>query len=273
MPRALCSAFSAFRSPLLNKFLGGVFVAALVLGAFSMAWQTASAQTFTVGSTAQVVTDDGGNLNLRAAPSLSAAIITSLPDRSFVTIRDGSQQAEGLTWQFVEAAGSFGWVAALYLQPVQSSPEPTPSPMPSPTPTPSPTPAPSAPVPPSVAGGSIVGPLPTTGRPSLVVWGGGGPDAIAAAAAGRGCALRSVWATADGRLIGYQFGVPTFVNAGWTSRFGATLPGTTAIMAICGVPGQVASSSAVPSQSSQLVGNPPAAPSSQTLPPGPGGNS
>jgi len=246
------------------------FAFLIVLGSNGL--RTANAQTFTPGATVQVVTDDGGNLNLRSSPSLTATILTSLPDRSFVVIRDGSQQASGISWQFVEAGGFIGWVAAMYLQPlgaVTPTPVPTPAPTVSPTPTPSPTAAPTPSPTPSVGVATIVGPLPTNGRPSLVVWGGGGTDAISTAAAARGCSLRSVWTTADGRLIGYQYGVPDFVNAAWTSRIGTTLPNTSAIMVICGTPGQTSVSAPSSTPSS---GASPAAPVSQTQPPGPGGN-
>jgi uncharacterized protein YraI len=260
----------------LGVLVAGTLAAVLV--------STAAAQTFTPGSTARVATDDGGCLNLRAGATTTAQVITCLPNGSTLTIREGSATSDGLTWQFVEAAGAFGWVAAMYLQAEGATPTPTPSPTPSPTPTatasptptPSPTPSPTpTPGASSVPAGTITGSLPPTGRPSFVVWGGGAVESMREVAAERGCTLRSVWGTADGQFIGYTFGVPAFVNASWVNRFGSSLPPMTAVMVICAAPGQASSTSSGGSTPSNqpvaTTGSPPTAPSSQG-PPGPAGN-
>ncbi len=231
----------------------------------------ASAQTLAPGTQARV-TADGDPLRMRAGATLSAAVIASIPDGSIVNIREGSQAADGYTWQFIDWNGAIGWVAAEYLTPLgsTSTPSPTASP-PAPTATATPTPTTT----PSATAGTITGNLPPTGKAGLIVWGGGSMDSLVVTAAGKGCNVRSIYAVKNGRFIGYTPGAPAFVNASWASQVGE-INSIAALLVFCDAPGQTASTSSggtgSGSTGSTTVGSVAAPPSSETRPPGPGGN-
>ena len=249
------------------------FALALVITA-GMRADVVSAQTFTPGTQA-LVSSDGDSLRLRSAPTISAAIITSIPHGSVVNIRDGSAQSDGYTWQFIEWSGAIGWVAANYLVPLgASTPTPsatvTPSATPSPTPTPTPTPSVTPPAT-GVATGIITGNIPPPGKPGLITWGGGSMEALVATAASRGCNVRSIYATRNGRFVGYSPGAPAFVNAGWMSQVGE-LTTISALVLSCHSPSQAAATTPATGGTTTTTGTPSAPATAGGQPPGPGGN-
>ena len=61
------------------------------------------------------VTADGDCLNLRQAPSLSAAILTCIADGTVVTLVPGVVTADALDWQQARTATAVGWVARRHL--------------------------------------------------------------------------------------------------------------------------------------------------------------
>jgi hypothetical protein len=234
-----------------------------------------SAQTFTPGTQA-VVNSDGDALRLRSAPTVSATVIASIPHGSVVNIRDGSAQADGYTWQFVEWSGAFGWVAANYLVPLganTATPSATPSMTVTPTATSSATPLPTPSVTPpstSAATGTITGYIPPPGKPGLITWGGGSMESLIATAAGRGCNVRSVYAIRNGRFVGYSPGAPAFVNAGWVSQVGE-LTTISALVLSCAQPSQTAATTST-GGGATTSGTPSAPATAGGQPPGPGGN-
>ena len=203
-----------------------------------------------------VVAADGDCLRLRAGPGLDAPVITCLTEGSVVTVLDGSQAANGLTWQLVRAGKDTGWVADRYLKPLNASPS-APAPAPPAAPVSSPT---------------ISGELPAGGGPALVVWGGGGSDQVLSAAAARGCALISMWATRAGSsFVGYIAGAPPQVNAAWSVQFpGGLLPPQTPLFLLCAA-ATVATppAPAAPAVQQRTAALPPGTPAG---PPGPAGN-
>lgn len=54
-------------------------------------------------------------LNLRAEPGTNAAVLTFLAVDTVVTLLDGRETADNLTWQQVEADGQIGWVSDQFL--------------------------------------------------------------------------------------------------------------------------------------------------------------
>ena len=63
-----------------------------------------------MNATATVTATAG--LNLRAAPSRSGELLTTLPTGATITLlSDERRQADGLTWANVEGSGIQGWVA------------------------------------------------------------------------------------------------------------------------------------------------------------------
>lgn len=213
-----------------------------------------SAQTFTPGSQARVAAD-GDSLRLRAGATVSAAVIASIPDRSIVTIREGTPvSADGYTWQYIEWNGAIGYVAALYLEPLGTSGSPTATPSTTATATPTTTPG-------GAALGTITGSLPPAGKAGMIAWGGGSMDSLAATASAQGCNLRSVYTVRNGLFVAYTPGGPSFINASWVSQVGE-LTGVSALLVFC----DSTSDTAAPPPSGSG-----AAPSSSG-PPGPGGN-
>ncbi|MSP22040.1 MAG: hypothetical protein EXR66_03310 [Dehalococcoidia bacterium] len=219
-------------------------------------------------SSTAVIRADGDCLRLRAAPSTSAPVLTCLADGSTVTLRDGTQQADGVAWQAVSAGGRSGWVASQYLVKTGGAPAVLP--------TAQPTPAPSAPVstaPPAAApqtgSGSIIGEVPSGGGIALVVFSGGSVESLLGVTSERGCHPVSVWASpAGGGLVGMIAGAPSVVNREWNALFpSGSLGASTPLLLVCrGGPVQLAA--AAPSA---------AAPSSGPAdrgagPPGPAGN-
>lgn len=76
-----------------------------------------------IGAYVQVSgTGDAGVLNLRAEPSLQAAVNYVALEREVLQVQAGPKQANGITWWYlVDAAASArsGWAAQNYLQVVQ----------------------------------------------------------------------------------------------------------------------------------------------------------
>lgn len=265
MPRRLSArlaTFARFAAPLLASFL----LAFSVIVALSA--DHVSAQTFTPGTQARVAAD-GDTLRMRTGATVSASVIASIPDGSIVNIREGSQAADGYTWQFIEWNGAIGWVASEYLQALGTAPTATPSATPTPTTTPSATPTT---VPPTTgAAGLITGTLPPAGKAGLIVWGGGTMDSLVATASGRDCNVRSVYAIRNGRFVGYTPGAPAFVNASWESQVGS-LTSVSALLVFCDAVSQSGVSSPPASGGQSVPASSPAAAPSGGLPPGPGGN-
>lgn len=83
--------------------------------------------------------------------------------------------------------------------------------------------------------GEIRGDVPRAGGVGLVIWGGGTVDALAASAAVEGCALRSVFVTADGGFVGHAIGAPAFVNARFADRVGVVIAEDTPLLIVCAV--------------------------------------
>ena len=83
--------------------------------------------------------------------------------------------------------------------------------------------------------GQITGQVPSQGGFGLVVWGGGMPSDLLAAASARGCELRATWATnAQGQFVGLIFGAPPFVNAAFNAMFpNAHIPAGTPLILVC----------------------------------------
>jgi len=206
--------------------------------------------TVTPGSNAQIVTD-GDCLRLRAAPGTGSTIVTCVADGTIVTVLDGTLDADGYTWQRIQAGSESGWVALIYLVGTSSTPT-------------SPAPPVSAPSNPVISSGTISGSLPAGGGPGLVVWGGGGVSALISTAGADGCSVRSVWVTVSGRFIGYTNGAPAFVNAAWADRYPGDIPAQSPLIVICA--GDPPRPNPTPPSSS------PDAPVDGDGPPGPAGN-
>jgi hypothetical protein len=210
---------------------------------------------------------DGDCLRLRAAPSITAPVLTCLADGGTVTLLDGTQQADGVTWQAVSAGGRSGWVASQYLVRNNS--------------TSAPAPAPSSPVstapPPSAAPGSpsIVGDVQAGGGLALVVFSGGSTDSLLGVISGRGCSAVSIWASqTGGGLVGMIVGAPSVVNRAWGTQFpSGDLPPSSPLIVVCrggGPPPMVAQP---PSASAPAPAPAPAGPTNRgSSPPGPAGN-
>ena len=217
---------------------------------------TAPAEAFTTGTRA-VVRSDGQGLRLRGTPSIIGTVVTTLPEGSQVTILEGRVSADGYWWQRIQAGNLNGWVAELYLRAATATPVQTSGGCPAAggslpiaqTPVVEP-PAPAPPRP------TLFGTIPKAGF-GLVVWGGGSAEAVSTTASEGGCSLRSIWITGDdGDLIGFLYGAPAFVNAGWAARFPDGLPANTPLILVCGG----SSNAALTSASITAAGLPSAAP-------------
>lgn len=205
---------------------------------------------FSAGVTA-IVDADGDCLRMRAGPGTALPQLTCLPHGSAVTIVPGRVVFDGMAWQQVQSGGRLGWVVEQYLREGSSAP-PTSSGAPA---------APSGASAAAVPSGPLIGPgctalpnastaasqrtgpaippgingvVPEAGS-GLIVWGGGSAEEVAASAATKGCALRSVWAPADGGgIIGYSYGAPDFVNKDWLDRFVDGIDAGTPLILVCG---------------------------------------
>ena len=116
--------------------------------------------TVTPGSNARIAAD-GQCLRLRETPGTGSGIIRCVADGTIVTVLEGTVDADGYTWQRIQAGNDTGWAALVYLVGTTSTPT---------TPT---TPISQAPANPTVSSGTISGSLPSDGGTGLVVWGGG----------------------------------------------------------------------------------------------------
>lgn len=63
-----------------------------------------------IGVSARVA-NTGSCLNVRAAPTTAAAVLTCLVDGTTVTVRDGPAEADGYRWWLIEAGAVRGWAA------------------------------------------------------------------------------------------------------------------------------------------------------------------
>lgn len=85
--------------------------------------------------------------------------------------------------------------------------------------------------------GVAYGEIPGPGEIGLLAW-EGTLDGLRAAASVEGCVLQSVWATVDGRFVGYTFGQPEFVNAPFVAEVfvaevGDTLDSERVLLVVC----------------------------------------
>lgn len=77
-----------------------------------------------IGSFVQIVGTGGTGLNIRSAPGLSSDIQFLAYDAEVFEVREGPQDASGLTWWFLVTPvdeGRAGWAAADYLEVVPSN--------------------------------------------------------------------------------------------------------------------------------------------------------
>jgi uncharacterized protein YkwD len=83
--------------------------------------------------------------------------------------------------------------------------------------------------------GTLIGTVPGPGSMGLVVWSGGPVEDIRAALGESACSPRSTWVTrSGGGLVGYLFGAPEAVNAGFRGEFsGGNLPSNTPLVLVC----------------------------------------
>ena len=70
---------------------------------------------FPIGSMVHVDTAGGGRANLRSAPSISAGVITTIPNGLTGEVRDGPVSANGYTWYKVWFGDVQGWMASVVL--------------------------------------------------------------------------------------------------------------------------------------------------------------
>lgn len=82
----------------------------------------------------------------------------------------------------------------------------------------------------------ITGDLPAGGGYALVLWSGGTPEALLAAAASRGCAAGVAWVTAGGAFVGYVRGAPAFVNQAFLALYPGGVMPATSVLLVCGAP-------------------------------------
>ena len=168
------------------------------------------------GSTA-VVRAQGGCLRLRAAPGLTAAVVTCIPDASNVLVLPGAQDSDGFRWQLVRFRALSGWAADEFLHTT-----------------------PAVDVCPNASGAVLARPglagyVPDGPGDALVVWGGGTVAGVETAALLSGCSLTSIWTNRPGGgLVGYIVGAPPQVNAEWETLVGARLTALTPLLLVCG---------------------------------------
>lgn len=185
-------------------------------------------EPLTPGTTAQVRTNDGSCLRMRAQASTSANPITCIPDGRTVLVLPATQEAEGFRWQFVEWRGQSGWAADQYLRPYSGPPI-----------------AESCQA--SIVQPGITGEVPSNGGLGLVVWGGGTVAGLENAAAMRNCRLTAVWASRpDGGFVSYNFSVPDFVNNEWRAVVGEVMAEGTPLLIVCDPGGTAISTRSVP---------------------------
>lgn len=80
--------------------------------------------------------------------------------------------------------------------------------------------------------GAITGNVPSAGI-GLVMWGGGDPILVPGAAARGGCDLTAFFLSQDGALRSWVVGAPSFVNADFSARVGASISPNTPIILVC----------------------------------------
>ena len=71
-----------------------------------------------------VVRGDGDCLRVRAAPSITAEVLTCLADGSQALVLAGPVTADAHSWLQIEASSTIGWAAGEYLELVATAPEP-----------------------------------------------------------------------------------------------------------------------------------------------------
>lgn len=256
-------------TPTRRRTLVSAMVALLVVTSTLLVAPTASA-ALDPGSNA-VVRADGDCLRMRGQPSLQGTLLTCIPDGSIVSVLTGSVAVDGFQWQRISFGGQIGWSVEIYLQPSASVPPPAATSAPPPAATAPPT----APLPTP----ALTGSLPSAGGFGLAVWSGGPIDRLPPVTAQRGCTLRAVWVTSGGDFIGYVYGAPNIVNAGWSALYpDNSLPANTAVIVVCAAAGSLPPSTPpstgtpAPSPPTAPVATPGLPPGTPNQPPGPAGN-
>ncbi len=89
-------------------------VSASVLTSYVFA-SSASAVIFPGGQTAVIANTDGDGVRLRANPSKSAAVQTTLSEGAVILVTNGPQDADGVTWYQVQSGGQTGWIDADFI--------------------------------------------------------------------------------------------------------------------------------------------------------------
>jgi hypothetical protein len=133
-PRPAYSAFQEYRAKDLEKIAAKKATAAALEAKRQAALEAAQAgaqqagQTSGAPSEAPVAADgprgrvagtDGDGVNLRTAPSLTAARLKTIPEGALVQLNGEPVQAEGLAWRSIrDQAGASGYVAAQYVKPL-----------------------------------------------------------------------------------------------------------------------------------------------------------
>lgn len=229
-------------------------------------------------ATTAIVRADGDCLRLRAAPTAAAPVLTCIPDGSVVTLLQGTEQADGVVWQSVNAGGRSGWVSSQYLASGATA-APVPVPPSSPAPAvaaPAPVVNPPAPLPVASVEGApaVIGDLPARGGLALVVYSGGPTAGLFSAVSQRGCSPVSVWASrSGGGLVGMIPGAPAVVNREWRDEFPAdSLAARTPLIVVCGGAGGAPVASVAAAPPPTAAGPAPAVVRAGTTPPGPAGN-
>src|SRR5690606_20225402 len=115
--------------------------------------------------------------------------------------------------------------------------------------------------------------LPTEGGAAIIVWNGGPTESLIAEAWLSGCAVTSLWATAEGRYVGRIQGAPAFVNALWDASFRGGIPEATPLVVFCApggppAPAPTATPTSTPTPTATPTGTPGATPTgTATAPP------
>jgi hypothetical protein len=254
-------------TPRHRRTLASALIALAVIACALLVAPQASA-ALDPGSNA-VVRADGDCLRMRAQPSLQGTLLACIPDGSIVSVLAGSVAVDGFQWQRISFAGQIGWSVELYLQPSASAPPPAATSAPPVATAPSSTPTSPLPTP------ALTGSLPSGGGFSLAVWSGGPIDRMPPVTAQRGCTLRAVWVTSGGDFVGYVYGAPNIVNAGWNVLYpDNSLPANTAVIVVCAAAGGAPPPSSTPTSPPPTgpVATPGVPPGTPNQPPGPAGN-
>ncbi|MGE3961618.1 MAG: D-alanyl-D-alanine carboxypeptidase family protein [Dehalococcoidia bacterium] len=182
----------------------------------------------TPGTTAVVHTVDGSCLRLRDNSTLTAGVITCVPNGQTVLVLPAVTLADGYRWQLVEWRGESGWAADEFLDPYTGPPI-------------------TDACQPSVVSPGLTGDVPSNGGIGLVVWGGGTVAGLENTALAEDCRLTAVWASRpDGGFVSYNFSVPDFVNNEWRAVVSDIIATGTPLLIVCDPPNSPISTRSLP---------------------------